>query len=77
MCVCVYNTVIHRYFCSGDNNPFPTGLCSEGCHCPGGANSSCQIPNSPGSFSEIGQAAATSCHEGTYQQVIISLVELS
>ncbi len=57
------------FYCSGDNNPYPTGLCAEGCYCPGGANSSCQFPNPPGSFSEQGQAANTLCFEGTFQQV--------
>ena len=59
----------HSYYCSGDSNPFPTGLCAEGCYCPGSASSSCQIPNVPGSFSGLGQAAATPCFEGTFQQV--------
>ncbi len=59
------------FFCSGDNNPSPTGLCAEGCYCPGGANSSCQIPTPPGSFSTLGAAAPTPCLEGTNQQVCV------
>ena len=57
------------FYCSGDNNPAPTGICAAGCYCPGGSSRACQIPVIPGSFSGPGQANYTPCHEGFFQQV--------
>jgi len=55
------------YYCSGTNNPYPTGGCAAGFYCTGGAATPYQFATSPGTYSVVASSSPIACPEGTYQ----------
>jgi hypothetical protein len=54
------------YYCSGTNNPSPSGQCSAGYYCTGGSYTPIQFQAIPGMYSVAGSSAGIPCPPGTY-----------
>ena len=65
-----------RFYCAGDTNPKPTGPCSPGHFCTGGASTPIQFVTSKGHFSSSAASSEVKCPVGTYQEVKHLLITL-
>ena len=60
---------LFRFYCAGDTNPKPTGPCSPGHFCTGGASTPTQNVTPKGHFSSVAASSPVKCPVGTYQEV--------
>jgi hypothetical protein len=58
------------FYCSGTNNPAPTGKCAAGFYCSGGSATPFQYAAPPGYYTVLGSIAPIACNPGACAAVM-------